>query len=155
MTYEAAKFIHVIGVVMLLGNVTATAIWKLFADRTGDPKIVSFAQGLITLTDWSLTFWGVVLTIAGGYAAATIGGLDPLSDKWLVIGHLLFVLSGALWLGVLVPLQLRMARMSRQFRNGDPIPPAYNAASRTWFIVGLISTVPLIAALWVMIVKPS
>ncbi len=155
MTYEAAKFIHVMGVVMLLGNVTATAIWKLFADRTGDPKIVSFAQRLITLTDWSLTFWGVVLTIWGGYAAAAIGGLYLFSDRWLVIGQLLFVLSGALWLGILVPLQLRMARMSRQFENGAPIPPAYVAASRTWFIVGIISTVPLLAAVWVMIAKPS
>ena len=77
---------------------TATAIWKLFSDRTRDPKIVSFAQRLITLTDWSLTFWGVVLTILGGYAAA---------------------------------------------------------ASRMWFVVGIISTVPLVAAVWMMIAKPS
>jgi uncharacterized membrane protein len=155
MTYEAAKLIHVIGVVVLLGNVTSTAIWKLFADQTGDPRIVSFAQRLVTVTDWSLTLWGAVLTIAGGYAAAAIGRLDPLSDEWLVTGQLLFVLSGALWLGVLVPLQVRMARMSRQFQHGDPITPAYVAASRMWFTVGIVSTIPLIAALWVMIAKPS
>lgn len=155
MTYEVAKFIHVIGVVMLVGNVSATAIWKLFADRNGDPKIVSFAQRLITLTDWSLTFWGVVLTIGGGYAAAAIGRYNLLSDRWLVIGQLLFLVSGALWLGVLIPLQVNMARMSRRFRDGEGIPPAYMAASRTWFVVGIISTVPLIAAVWVMIAKPS
>jgi uncharacterized membrane protein len=155
MTYEAAKLVHVVGVIMLIGNVTATAIWKLFADRTGDPKIVNFAQRLVTLTDWSLTFWGVVLTIVGGYAAAAIGHFDLLSDRWLVVGQELFLLSGALWLGILVPIQVRMARMARRFRNDEPIPAAYIAAGRAWFVIGMISTVPLIAAVWVMIAKPS
>jgi len=155
MTYEAAKFVHVLGVILLLGNVTATAIWKFFADRTGDPKIVGFAQRLITLTDWSLTFWGVLLTIGGGYAAAVIGQLDLLSDRWLVIGQILFVVSGAMWLAILVPLQVRMARLSRQFQTDSDIPRAYLTASRAWYIVGLTSTVPLVAAMWVMIAKPS
>lgn len=155
MTYELAKFIHVVGVVLLLGNVTATAIWKFFADRTGDPKIIGFAQRLITLTDWSLTFWGVLLTMVGGYAAAVIGRLDLLSDRWLVLSQMLFVISGALWLGVLLPLQIKMARMARHFQAGDPIPPAYASANLAWFTVGLISTVPLVAAMWLMIAKPS
>ena len=87
MTYEVAKLIHVIGVIVLIGNVTATAIWKLFADRTPDAKIVAFAQRLVTLTDWSLTFWGAVFTILGGYVAAIIAHLDIFSDRWLVLGQ--------------------------------------------------------------------
>lgn len=35
MTYEIARFLLVTGVVMLMGKVTVTAIWKLFADRHG------------------------------------------------------------------------------------------------------------------------
>lgn len=155
MTYDTAKFIHIIGIVVLVGNVTATAIWKLFADRSGDARIVAFAQRLVTLTDWSLTFWGVVLTMVGGYAAAVIGKFDLLSDRWLVMGQGLFLLSGALWLGVLVPLQMRMANMARQFGAEENLPRAYIMASRTWFAVGIASTVPLIAAAWVMVAKPS
>lgn len=155
MTYETAKFIHVIGIVILIGNVTATAIWKGFADRTGDPKIVAFAQRLVTLTDWSLTFWGVVLTIGGGYAAAVIGQFDLLTDTWLVIGQGLFLLSGALWLGVLVPLQVRMGRMARRFAADEPIPRAYIFAGRMWLVIGIASTIPLIGAAWVMIAKPA
>ena len=34
MSYEIAKFVHLTGVVMLMGNITVTAIWKYFADRT-------------------------------------------------------------------------------------------------------------------------
>lgn len=155
MTYETAKFIHIIGIVILVGNVTATSIWKLFADRTGEARIVAFAQRLVTLTDWSLTFWGVVLTMGGGYAAAVIGRFDLLADGWLVMGQGLFLLSGALWLGVLVPLQMRMARMARQFATDGEVPRAYIRASRMWFVVGIASTVPLVAAAWVMVAKPS
>ena len=45
---------------MLMGNITVTAIWKYFADRTHSPEILSFAQKLVTYTDWSMTVWGAV-----------------------------------------------------------------------------------------------
>ena len=67
MTYEIAKFLHITGVVMLMGNITVTAIWKYFADRTQRPEVLSFAQKLVTYTDWSMTVWGVVLLMGGGY----------------------------------------------------------------------------------------
>ncbi len=155
MAYETAKFIHILGIIMLLGNVTATAIWKFFADRSKDPKIVGFGQRLVTLTDWSLTVWGAALTMIGGYGAAAIAQLDLVSERWLLLGQILFVLSGALWIGILVPLQVRMARMARAFEAGDTIPTAYWRASRIWFVVGLAITVPLVAAAWVMVSKPS
>ena len=154
MAYETAKFIHILGIIILVGNVTATAIWKFFADRSRDPKIVGFAQRLITLTDWSLTLWGVILTIVGGYGAAAIGHFDLLSDRWLVLAQGLFLLSGVMWLGILVPLQVRMARMARQFHSGGAIPQAYSRASQAWFVLGIATTVPLIAAAWVMVAKP-
>ena len=155
MAYETAKFIHILGIIMLLGNVTATAIWKFFADRSKDPKIVGFGQRLVTLTDWSLTVWGAALTMIGGYGAAAIAQMDLMSERWLVLGQILFVASGALWIGILVPLQIRMARMARAFEASDTIPDAYWRASRIWFIVGLAITVPLVAAAWVMVAKPS
>lgn len=154
MAYETAKFIHILGVVVLVGNVTATAMWKFFADRSGDPAIIGFSQRLITLTDWSLTVWGVILTVVGGYTAAAIGRMDLLSDRWLVIGQMLLVLSGVMWLAILVPLQRRMARMARQFKSGTSIPDEYFVASRAWLAVGVAATVPLIAAMWVMVMKP-
>ena len=155
MLYEVAKTVHVIGVVMLVGNVSATAIWKLFADRTGDARIVAFAQKLVIYTDVSLTLWGIILIVAGGYAAAMIGGLDLIGQKWLLYGQLLFVLSGVMWLGILMPIQLRQARAAKVFRDGGAIPASYWQDCRRWIVWGLIATVPLVAAIWVMIAKPD
>ena len=155
MLYEIAKTVHVIGVILLVGNVSATAIWKLFADRTGDPKIMAFAQKLVTYTDFSLTLWGIILIVGGGYAAALIADLDLVGQGWLLYGQLLFVVSGALWLGILLPLQIRQARAAKRFGEGREVPEQYWRDCRSWIIWGLVATVPLVAGIWVMIAKPD
>ena len=83
MAYELAKFLHVTGVAMLMGNITVTAIWKFFADRDGRPQVLAFAQKLVTYTDWSMTFWGVVLIMGGGYFMVFAAGY-PLTQWWLL-----------------------------------------------------------------------
>ncbi|MEZ5842074.1 MAG: DUF2269 family protein, partial [Hyphomicrobiales bacterium] len=65
MSYEAYKSIHVLGVVLFLGNIIITGFWKAFADRTGNPVVIAFGQRLVTITDWIFTFGGVVLVVFG------------------------------------------------------------------------------------------
>ena len=153
MAYEIFKFLHILGVVFLLGNVTVTSAWKVLSDRTRNPVIIAQAQRLVTLTDWAFTFWGVLLLVVGGYGAAWVAGMDVLRDRWIVLSEIGFVLAGVLWLGVLVPIQVKQARMARGFADGGPIPEAYWRLSRWWIAVGLVATVPLVAAMWFMVAK--
>ena len=154
MAYDVWKLVHLLGVILLVGNVTVTSIWKLYADRTRDPRIIGFAQRLVTVTDWFFTVWGVILLVAGGYGAAWVAGMDPLRDSWLVWTEALFVAAGIIWLTVLVPIQVRQARMARVFATTGDIPEAYWRAGRRWIIWGLIATIPLVGALWTMVAKP-
>ncbi len=154
-SYDVLKLVHLLGVVLLLGNVTVTAIWKLYADATQDPAIIAFAQRLVTLTDWFFTFWGIVLLVVGGYGAAWAAGMDVLRDGWLVWAEVMFALAGAIWLFMLVPIQVRQARMARSFAAGQPIPAAYRRLGRFWIAGGLVATLPLLAATWIMIAKPG
>lgn len=153
MRYEAFKVLHLLGVVLLLGNVTVTSIWKLYADRSRDPRIIAFAQRLVTVTDWFFTVWGVLLLVVGGYGAAWVAGIDPFGAGWLVWSQVQFVLAGVLWLGVLVPIQVRQARLARGFVEGGSIPAEYWRLSRRWILWGLVATLPLIGAVWTMVVK--
>lgn len=153
MAYDVLKFFHILGVIFLLGNVTVTSAWKVLSDRTRDPIIIARAQRLVTLTDWAFTFWGIGLLMVGGYGAAWVAGMDVLREEWLVKAEIGFVIAGALWLCVLVPIQMRQARMARGFAAGGPIPDAYWALSRAWIAVGLAATVPLVAAMWFMVAK--
>jgi uncharacterized membrane protein len=149
--YDVFKLLHVLGVVLLLGNVTVTSIWKLYADRTRDPVVVAFAQRLVTITDWFFTFWGIVLLVAGGYGAAWLAGLDVLRDDWILWSEVMFAVAGAIWLFVLVPIQIRQSRLARGFARGGEVPEEYRRLSRRWIAWGLIATVPLVIATWLMV----
>ena len=101
MNYETYKFFHILGVILLIGDVSVTSIWKVFADRTADPSIVSFAQRLVTHTDWTLTHGGIFLTVLGGYGMAWEIQISLFKIPWLLWSQALFAISGAMWLFIL------------------------------------------------------
>jgi uncharacterized membrane protein len=154
MLYDVFKTLHLVGIVMLVGNVTVTSVWKVFADRSRDARVIAHAQRLVTITDWMLTLPGIVLTIVGGFGATYAAGMPPFAAGWLRRSELLFVTAGMIWLFILVPTQIAQARQCRAFADGGPIPDAYWRNSRRWLIWGLIATVPLVAAIWLMVAKP-
>jgi uncharacterized membrane protein len=61
--YALFKSVHIIGVVILLGNVTITAFWKMLADRTGSARIIAHAQHGVTVADWIFTLAGIILIL--------------------------------------------------------------------------------------------
>ena len=154
MLYDLLKTLHLVGVVVLIGNVTITAFWKVFADRTGDPRLIAHAQHMVTVTDWVFTLGGIVLIYGGGFGAAAVADLDPFEPGWLLWGQMLFATSGVIWLAILVPAQIRLGRLARGFATGGPIPEAYRRDGRRWLVWGILATVPLVAAVWVMVAKP-
>jgi uncharacterized membrane protein len=152
--YYTLLFVHYTGVILLVGNITVTAVWKVFANRTGDARIIAFGQRLVTGTDFGLTIPGIALTMAGGYGVAILMGYPLFEDLWLIASQTLFVLAGLIWLGILVPIQVKQARIARTFENGGEVSDEYRALSRRWITWGLISTVPMVAVLWLMVAKP-
>jgi uncharacterized membrane protein len=151
--YAFFKTLHIIGVVVLLGNVTITAYWKVLADRTADAKLIAHAQHGVTVADWIFTLAGIVLILVGGYGAAAVLHLSLTGPAWLVIGQLLFAVSGLVWLGVLVPIQIRQARAVRALSPEAALPLQYRHDNRSWLIWGIVATVPLVAAIYVMVAK--
>jgi uncharacterized membrane protein len=149
------KFTHLLGIVLLLGNITVTSVWKVFADRTRDAAIIAFSQRMVTGTDFGLTVPGILLTIIGGYGAMRESGYDFPGPAWLVWSQFCFVGAGLVWIIVLIPIQIRQARLTRQFASMSDIPHVYRGMSRRWLAWGLIATVPLVAALYLMIDKPG
>jgi uncharacterized membrane protein len=153
--YEIFKSLHILGLILMAGNVTVTALWKVFADRTNKTQIMAFAQWLVTVTDFSFTLSGGFLMVIGGYGAAYVGNLSLFETPWLVLGQLMLMLAGAVWLGILVPIQIRQARWAQDFAVIGEVTAAYRQDSRTWLVWGLLSTVPLLAGLYVMVAKPT
>jgi uncharacterized membrane protein len=154
MSYNAFKVVHLFGVVIFLGNIIVTALWKVMADRTGEPAIIAYAQRLVTLTDWVFTAGGVLFILVGAYGMAGLAGLDLRGTPWLIWGQTLFVISGLIWVFILIPTQIAQARQARAFADGTAIPESYWRHGRRWLIWGIIATLVPMANLYLMVFKP-
>lgn len=152
-SYLLYKIIHLLGVVLLLGNIIVTAYWKVMADRNGDPMVIAFAQRLVTLTDYVFTAGGAILIVIGGNGMSSTTGIGE--AYWLSWGVWLFAASGIIWVLVLIPVQFKQARMAKAFERSTVVPNQYWRLSRMWLYWGSFATVlPLINLYW-MIFKPT
>lgn len=155
MSREAWLFLHVLGVILFLGNIVVTAMWKMLADRTKSPPVVAYAQRLVTVTDVAFTATGVILIIvAGQVLAGDYGGVFS-GPAWLTWGWSLFIAAGVVWLVVLVPIQVQQERLARRFRDGGEIPERYWRLSKLWAVSGGIATVLPLVTLYLMVFKPG
>ena len=152
-SYLWLKVLHLVGVVLFLGNIIVTGWWKVMADRTRDGRIVAFAQRQVTLTDYVFTLGGVLLVLASGLANVQLHGLSYASHPWLVWGMGLFIASGVVWVAILVPVQARLARLARGFSAGGPIPAQYWRLCRVWNFWGLIATLLPLSVIYFMVFK--
>ncbi|MES0490236.1 MAG: DUF2269 domain-containing protein [Leptospirales bacterium] len=153
--YLLAKSLHIFGVVLFLGNIVVTALWKLLAERTRNPAIVAFSQRLVTITDFAFTAIGAALIFVTGryFLANKFGEINTIS--WLSWGYWLFIVSGLLWIVVLVPVQIKQAKLAKEFENKDEIPNRYWTLSKIWVIVGFVATILPLANLYFMVFKPT
>ena len=63
------------------------------------------------------------------------------------------MVPGAIWLFMLVPIQSAQSRMTASFAEDGAILQAYWRLSRHWIIWGIVATVPMVAALYLMVMK--
>jgi len=153
MLYKVFKSLHIIGVVLLLGNVIVTGLWKSLADRTRAAPTVAYAQRLVILTDWIFTGGGIALILIGGYGMAGSAHLSLLHTRWLFSGQALFGLSSLIWLFILLPVQAAQSRLAQRFAVDGEIPAAYWESSRRWLRWGVLATVPLVIIVFLMVLK--
>ena len=153
-TYLALKTAHILGAVLFVGNLVVTAVWKVLADRTREPKIVAFAQGLVTVTDVVFTGLGAIIVLVTGMLMIVPYGIEFWSVSWIMWGLGLFVVSALVWILVLVPIQMTQARLARAFADGGEIPDGYWRLGRLWVIFGLIATALPLINVFLMVFKP-
>jgi uncharacterized membrane protein len=155
MSYTAFKLMHLLGVVLLLGNIVVTAAWKLAADRHGNPAVVAFAQRMVMLADFAFTLPGIALTLVGAHGMGWLGGFSLWQPGWLAWGHSLFIVSGVIWLGVLVPTQVQQGRLAASFATSPAIPARYWQLNRRWIVWGVAATVLPVINMGLMVLKPE
>ncbi len=152
--YLWLKSLHILGVVLFLGNIIVTGWWKAMADVSRNPVIIGFAQRQVTLTDYVFTAGGALLLLVAALANVMLHGVD-LSQPWLHWGMGLFVLSGLIWAVVLIPTQIEQARMAHRFQPESQIPDRYWVLCRRWYVWGVIATLLPMANVYWMVFKAA
>lgn len=153
-SYLLFNTMHVLGAVLFAGNLLVTFAWKLMADRTRDPRVIRFAQRLVTLTDSTFTGCGALLLLLSGLMMVGPYNIEFWNVPWLLWGMGLFAISAVIWLMILIPIQIKQARMARAFTDEGEIPASYWLLSRLWMgFGGLAAALPLIT-LYLMVARP-
>jgi uncharacterized membrane protein len=150
--YQLLKFVHVVSVVLFLGNIITGLFWKWHADRTRSAALIAHAFRGIILADRIFTIPGVVLITATGILAAMRGGFPILGTGWILWSIILFALSGVAFGWKVAPLQKRIAAMTENATEVDWA--AYRRISLEWELWGLFATLTPLAATALMVMKP-
>ncbi|HEY9515258.1 MAG TPA: DUF2269 family protein [Gemmatimonadaceae bacterium] len=154
--YLVMKTIHVLAVVLFLGNIMIGAFWKIHGDRSGDPRIIAHTLAGIIRADRWFTMPGVVLLIIAGFGGAGMGRISIGGSAWIVWSIVLLAVSAVAFMARLVPLQRRMLALARDASGADGFDRAtYAALSRSWTVWGIIATLAPVVAVVLMVFKPG
>jgi uncharacterized membrane protein len=153
--YQWHKLLHIVGAILLVGNIIVTAVWLVLAEQSRNAATLHFAAKAVMWADVFFTAPGILLLLANGQilAQAAWGGMR---ESWIVLAFGLFVLSGIVWIGFLVRLQHRLIQLSGQAVGaGGSLSTTFFRALHAWHIAGMVATVSPILSLFLMVVKPT
>lgn len=153
--YLLLKLLHVLSVVVFLGNIITGLFWHALAARTRDPRLLLHTMDGIIRSDRWFTLPGVVLITLTGVAAAMHARLPILGTPWIRWALLLFAVSGVVYGAAVAPLQLRLRELARAGAASGSFELArYERLARWWDIAGTAALLAPLAALALMVLKP-
>ncbi len=147
------RWLHVIGAAVLLGTGAGIAFFMLMAHRTGNPAFIAHTARIVVIADYIFTASAVVVQPITGLALAHIIGWR-LSEGWIALSLVLYVVTGAFWLPV-IWMQRRMRLLAATAaREGAPLPAAYYKLFRHWFWCGVPAFLAVLTIFWLMTNRP-
>ena len=141
------RLLHVVGAVLLLGNVTITGFWATYLYRVRRRVPFHPVARAILWSDVVFTVVGGTMLTVSGILLALRRGYRVEETTWLLKGIVALGVATLLWIVVLVPVQLRLERVAadddRELRR----------LFFRWSAVGWASTLLLFYGLWAMVTK--
>jgi len=153
MVYLILKLIHIIAAIIFLGNITIAPFWKNHAERSKDRlKILEAWEGIIR-ADKFFTMPGVILLLIFGIGAAAHLKYNFIETGWIFYSIILYLISGAVFMAKLVPLQKKIAAFAKDEStfNWDD----YKKLTKQWDVWGSVATLAPWVAVILMVIKPN
>jgi uncharacterized membrane protein len=160
MLYLCLKALHVIGVVLFLGNIITAIFWKAHGDKLGDklggggdPRARVQALDGIIRADKLFTSPGVLIILVTGVALVLVGHLSFLAP-WVLGSLALFGVAGGVFGARVKPLQKKLLANARAGLAGQWNESEYRELSKRWRFWGWVATIAPLLALILMVLKP-
>ena len=154
--YVWLKVLHIIAVVLFLGNIITGVFWHRHAARTRDPHLLAHAVDGVIRSDRLFTMPGVLLIIATGVLTAMQLGLPLLKTGWILWSLVLFAISGLLFGTQVAPLQRQLLALAKAGSSKGAFDyDAYHRLAVRWEFTGTVATLTPLAALVLMVMKPA
>ena len=154
MDYSYLKLIHLIAVMLFLGNIITGLFWMHIAVKTKDLKIINFTMKGIIKADRYFTIPGVIIITAGGFLAAIYGHLPILKTGWIFWSIIMFSISGLAFSFKLAPLQKKIYNLT--LNKEVSIDFEWSNFSKVYFqwdLWGFIALITPLAAFVMMTLK--
>jgi uncharacterized membrane protein len=156
MQYLVFKLIHIIAVILFLGNIITGLFWKAHADRTRSPQVIAHTFDGIIRSDRWFTLPSIAVIVAAGVGTALVGRIPILGTGWILWSIVLFSVSGLAFSFRVAPLQARLAALARSgVESGYFDWDGYHTLSRSWELWGLFATLTPVTAVVLMVLKPA
>ena len=143
-------FIHTISAIIFIGNIVTAAFWKVKAEVSRDEAYIHKTAKNIMVADYVFTLPSIIALLVSGFLLAVNSNYSLVEINWLTISLALFIVTGVIWVTLLFPLQRKMILYSGEKSNKS----SYQKVSKTWDVIGIISTLIPIIILYLMVTKP-
>ncbi|HTU67235.1 MAG TPA: DUF2269 family protein [Steroidobacteraceae bacterium] len=154
MLYLLLKSLHVVSVVLFLGNIITGVFWKRHGDR-GDLAARRTALSGLIAADRIFTMPAVLAIVATGIGNALIAHIPILGTPWILWSIVLFGVSGAVFAAKVGPLQKKLLANVDAGLSGTWDESAYRELSRGWLWWGWVATGAPLIAVFLMVFKPT
>lgn len=153
--YLIYKLIHVVAVIIFLGNIFTGLYWMHQAYATRNLTIIYHTWKALIRSDQYFTIPGVIVITAAGVIGAIQAHYPLLRTGWIFWAIVLFSISGAVFGWVLYPLQKRLRQLTELAVSGVQSFDwtSYNQMYKRWEIWGLVALVAPVLALFMMVMK--
>ena len=150
--YLPLRLVHLLGVVMPVGGLVTALLWKLAADRSGEPAFAARVHRTLRRMDGWLIGPGVLLTFAGGYAMVRFLGGRIAQHMFVLWGLIVMTLAVFLWYFGMRKLGDALAEEADvAAKSGQPLSLAYGKKSAAWVLCagGAVALVIVVTILMV------
>lgn len=148
------ELLHVLAVVLFLGNLMTCLFWAAHATRSRDPSVIAHTFDGIRRADRWFTLPGVLTMLVGGVVAAIRLDLAVFGTGWIVWA------LGLLGIGLLVLATVRAALQRDLLElavSGDAEHLAwkeYELLYRYWWMASLVAIAAPLLAVVLMVYRP-